>query len=253
MVYGYLMKMHFTNKDGYIKVINKHASKELKLSEKTIKAAFNILSGYGLIHKKKIGRCNAYKLMPINSDGYPENIPEYNRPKKSKSKFLEDKQPSTHGVPDHEEDNLAPTGCSIPSTYGVPDNEHLRGAQSQNTPIIEESFKESFKEMLPQGIFLKKYGDKIPNGIIGGFRNEQLEEYYEKYDDEFAEICFAAEKIKCSQRRRYVQGAINKLNNKAQMANEQKAIDEKAQHDIEITMMVNEVSKLANTMFESVR
>ena len=119
MLYGYLAKMYFINKDEYIPIKNKQASKDLKLSEKTIKEGFSILSGFGLIDPKKIGRIKGYRLMPINQEGYPEIIPDYKRPKKSKPKFLDKKQPSTRGVLNPDKDNRAPGGCYIPSTRGV--------------------------------------------------------------------------------------------------------------------------------------
>lgn len=237
--YGYLAKMHFTNEDGYIKINNKKASNDLNLSEKTIKDAFKILAGYGLVHTKKIGRLNAYKLMPINSNGYPETIPEYQRPKKQKPK------PSTRGVLDSDR---APGGCSIPSTRGVLYTEHQGGAQSQDLPIIEESLK----EMLPQGIFFEKYGDKIPKGIDGQFRQKQLDSYYLKYGDEFVKICLDSASLPLLKRARYVQGAVNKLDNKAKMDNERINAEQNEQYKSDLVYVDDNLSKLAAGIGETI-
>lgn len=242
IIYGYLAKMHFTNENGYIRIVNKQASKDLKLSEKTIKEAFNILSGFGLIHPKKMGRCKGYKLMPINPDGYPETIPDYERPKKSIPKFLDKKEPSTRGVLNHNHDNRAPGGCSVPSTRGVLYNEHQGGARSGGLPYIREN--KELKEMLPQGIFLKKHGNKIPPGIEGKFKNSQLDEYYEKYGDEFLRICIESKKVKLLQRARYIQGATTKLENKEAMKYEKAESDQSERYKADLIIASQGLSEL---------
>lgn len=128
------MKMHFTNIDGYIKINNNIVSKVLNLSKKTIKEAFSILCGYGLIHMKKIGKFNAYRLMEINEEGMPLTIPNYERPKKSKPEIII-----------QEKNDRAPGGCPVSSTRGVPGIEHQGGARLLVLPIIEEK-KNLFKK-----------------------------------------------------------------------------------------------------------
>lgn len=240
--YGYLAKMHFTNEDGYIKINNKKASNDLNLSEKTIKDAFKILAGYGLVHTKKIGRLNAYKLMPINSNGYPETIPEYQRPKKQKPK------PSTRGVLDSDR---APGGCSIPSTRGVLYIEHQGGAQSQDLPIIEESLKESFKEMLPQGIFFEKYGSEPPKGIKEKFRIKELDEYTVRFGDEFIDTVRLSQKKPSDERAKWVRGFLNNMINAEPMQNEQIAIDESNAHKLDFVAAPDRLSDLSSVVGQS--
>ena len=242
VVYGYLAKIHYTNIDGWIVVINKDASKELKLSEKTIKEAFKILSGYGLTQQKKVGRYKAYKLMPVNANGYPESIPDYDRPKKSMPKSMERKQPITRGVLNQDKNNRSPGGCSIPSTRGVIDTEHQGGAQSLVLPNIRKN--KELKEMPPQGIFLKKHGPEIPKGIDGQFRQSQLDSYHLKYGDVFLKICHDSSSVPIHQRAKYVQGAVNNLDNKAKMRNERINIEQNERYKEDLIFIANEVGPL---------
>jgi len=233
MLYGYLAKMHFTNVDGYIPIKNKQAAKDIKLSEKTIKEGFNILSGYGLVDSKKMGRIKGYKLMPINPEGYPEIIPDYNRPKKSKPKFLDNPEPSTSGVLNPDKDNRAPGGCSLPSTRGVLHTEHQRGAQSGILPIIEESSKESFKEMLPQGISFENYFKNLPSGIHRKIQKADVKYYWENgFKDDLIRAAGGLGKMPENEQILIFQGIINAFKRKLPMKYEQINIDQKAEYDI---------------------
>lgn len=252
VAYGYLAKMHFTNEDGYIRIVNKQVSKDLKLSEKTIKEAFNILSGFGLIHSKKMGRCKGYKLMPINPEGYPESIPDYERPKKSIPKFLDKEQPSKREVLYPYQDNRAPGGCYIPSTRGVLHTEHQRGAQSQNLPIIEELSQEPFKEMLPQGISFDSFFDNLPDGIAGKIQRKTIKDFWDKgFEDDLIGLSKSLASSPLDERILIFQGTLKIFGRKLQMKNEQIAIDESNAHKLDFVSAPDRLTGLSSVVGQS--
>jgi hypothetical protein len=98
------------------------------------------------------------------------------------------------------------------------------GVKNDPTEKSDHNIKNN-RRMPPQGIFLKKHGDKIPPGIEGRFTLKQLDGYYEKYGDIFLKICINSKSVKLLNRAKYVQGAIKKLENKDVMKNEMMEIE----------------------------
>ena len=103
--------------------------------------------------------------------------------------------------------------------------EHQGGASSADLPIIEESFKEFFKDATPGAVFFEnykeKYDKKHPRGIVGNFRKEDLDRYYLEYGDEFLDVCRRSEEQPLAKRAQYIQKALNNIKNAFQMKYEE--------------------------------
>lgn len=257
--YGYLCKCaHLADKDGYIRIKKATITDRIGMPKSTIKRASEEVVGRGLALQRKVGRLMEYKLLPIDQNGQPEFIPDY-KPVKQKSpvKKAEEKIKRAHTMgrieKQVEPDKGAHTMGHKRGPHHGPDKGPHHGPLHKIAPInIKESPKNHSKEMLPQGIFFEKYGDKIPKGIDGQFRQKQLDSYYLKYGDEFVKICLDSASLPLLKRARYVQGAVNKLDNKAKMDNERINAEQNEQYKSDLVYVDDNLSKLAAGIGETI-